>query len=92
MVNKEDLIKHVIDETGENRELVETIIDSFLQGIVDGLVEGNEVKIVRFGKFNVKSRVERNIVNPSTKEIMRLPTLSTVAFRPSQNVKDLFNK
>lgn len=92
MVNKEDLIKHVIDETGENRELVETIIDSFLQGIVDGLVDGNEVKIVRFGKFNVKSRVERNIVNPSTKEIMRLPTLSTVAFRPSQNVKDLFNK
>ena len=92
MVNKEDLIKHVIDETGENRELVETIIDSFLQGIVNGLVDGNEVKIVRFGKFNVKSRVERNIVNPSTKEIMRLPTLSTVAFRPSQNVKDLFNK
>ena len=92
MVNKEDLIKHVIDETGENRELVETIIDSFLQGIVDGLVEGNEVKIVRFGNFYVKSRVERNIVNPSTKEIMRLPTLSTVAFRPSQNVKDLFNK
>ena len=92
MVNKEDLIKHVIDETGESREVIEPIIDSFLQGIVDGLVKGEEVKIVRFGKFNVKSRVERNIVNPSTKEIMRLPTLSTVAFRPSQSVKDLFNK
>ena len=92
MKNKEDLIKRVIDETGETHEVVETIIDSFLQGIVDELVNGEEVKIVRFGKFNVKSRVERNIVNPSTKEIMRLPTLSTVAFKPSQNLKDLFNK
>lgn len=92
MVNKEDLIKRVIDETNESREVVESIVDSFLQAIVDGLVKEEEVKIVRFGKFNVKSRVERNIVNPSTKEIMRLPTLSTVSFRPSQNVKDLFNK
>lgn len=92
MVNKEDLIKRVIDETGENKEVVETIVDTFLQEILDSLTNGEEVKIVRFGKFNVKSRVERNIVNPSTKEIMRLPTLSTVSFRPSQNVKDLFNK
>lgn len=92
MVNKEDLIKRVIDETGENKEVVETIVDAFLQEILDSLTNGEEVKIVRFGKFNVKSRVERNIVNPSTKEIMRLPTLSTVSFRPSQNVKDLFNK
>ena len=92
MVNKEDLIKRVIDETGENKEVVETIVDTFLQEILDSLTNGEEVKIVRFGKVNVKSRVERNIVNPSTKEIMRLPTLSTVSFRPSQNVKDLFNK
>lgn len=92
MVNKEDLIKRVIDETGENKEVVETIVDTFLQEILDSLTNGEEVKIVRFGKFNVKSRVERNIINPSTKEIMRLPTLSTVSFRPSQNVKDLFNK
>lgn len=92
MVNKEDLIKRVIDETGETKEVVEIIVDTFLQEILNSLTDGEEVKIVRFGKFNVKSRVERNIVNPSTKEIMRLPTLSTVSFRPSQSVKDLFNK
>ena len=92
MVNKEDLINRVIQKTGRNREEVVDIVDSFLDSIVDGLVEGEEIKIVRFGKFNVKARVARNIVNPITKEMMRLPSLATVLFRPSQNVKDLFNK
>ena len=92
MVNKEDLINRVIQKTGRNREEVVDIVDSFLDSIVDGLVEGEEIKIVRFGKFNVKARVARNIVNPITKEMMRLHSLATVLFRPSQNVKDLFNK
>lgn len=92
MVNKEDLINKVIEETGINRSEVETVVDSFLDAIVNNLVKGEEVKIVRFGKFNAKSRVARNIVNPATKEIMRLPSLATVLFKPSQNVKDLLNK
>ena len=92
MINKEDLIDKVLEKTKMNRNEVETVVDSFLDAIVDGLVEGEEVKIVRFGKFNAKKRVARNIVNPATKEMMRLPALANVLFRPSQNVKDLLNK
>jgi nucleoid DNA-binding protein len=92
MINKEDLINKVLEKTKMNRNEVETVVDSFLDAIVDGLVEGEEVKIVRFGKFNAKKRVARNIVNPATKEMMRLPALANVLFRPSQNVKDLLNK
>ena len=91
MLNKEDLINRVIEKTKMNRNEVETIVDSFLDAIVDGIVKGEEVKIVRFGKFNAKYRASRNIVNPATKEIMRLPALGNVLFRPSQNVKDLLN-
>ena len=92
MVNKEGLINIVIEKTKMNRSEVEAIVDNFLDAIVDELVKGKEVKIVRFGKFNVKYRAARNIVNPATKEIMRLPSLGNVLFRPSQNVKDLLNK
>ena len=92
MINKEDLINKVLEKTKMNRNEVETVVDNFLDAIVDGLVEGEEVKIVRFGKFNAKKRVARNIVNPATKEMMRLPALANVLFRPSQNVKDLLNK
>ena len=92
MVNKEDLINILIEKTKMNRSEVEAIVDNFLDAIVDELVKGKEVKIVRFGKFNVKYRAARNIVNPATKEIMRLPSLGNVLFRPSQNVKDLLNK
>ena len=91
MVNKEDLINKVCEKTGKFKKL--SYVDyNFLDAIVDGLVQGEEVKIVRFGKFNAKSRVARNIVNPATKEIMRLPALANVLFRPSQSVKDLLNK
>ena len=89
MINKEDLINKVVEKTHMNHDEVVTIVDSFLEEIINGLVEGEEVKIVRFGKFNAKKRVARNIINPATKEMMRLPALPNVLFRPSQSVKDL---
>ena len=92
MIYKEDLINKVVEKTHMNHDEVVTIVDSFLEEIINGLVEGEEVKIVRFGKFNAKKRVARNIINPATKEMMRLPALPNVLFRPSQNVKDLLNK
>lgn len=92
MKNKEDLISVVIEKTGMNRNEVETVVDNFLDAIINNLAEGEEVKIVRFGKFNTKFRVARNIVNPATKEIMRLPELPNVLFRPSQSLKDLLNQ
>ena len=92
MVNKEDLINRVVEKTNMNRNEVEAVIDNFLDAIVEGLARGEEVKVVRFGKFNVKTRVSRNIKNPVTREIMRLPALPNVLFRPSQSLKDLLNK
>ena len=92
MINKEDLINKVVEKTHMNYDEVVTIVDSFLEEIINGLIEGEEVKIVRFGKFNAKKRVARNIINPATKKMMRLPALANVLFRPSQNVKDLLNK
>lgn len=89
MINKEDLINKVVENTGMSKLEVETIVDNFLNEIVNGLVKGEEIKIVRFGKFNTKKRVARNIINPATKEMMRLPALPNVLFRPSQSVKDL---
>ena len=49
MVNKEDLINKVCEKTGMNRGEVEAVVDNFLDAIVDGLVQGEEVIIVRFG-------------------------------------------
>lgn len=92
MVSKEDLIRIVSEKTGERKEVVDEIVNGLLDTIVEELANGEEVKIVRFGKFNAKARVERNIINPSTKEMMRLPSLVNVSFKASQNVKDLLNK
>lgn len=92
MVSKEDLIRIVSEKTGERKEVVDEIVNELLDTIVEELANGEEVKIVRFGKFNAKARVERNIINPSTKEMMRLPSLVNVSFKASQNVKDLLNK
>ena len=92
MINKEDLINRVVEKTHMSHNEVESVVDTFLEEIIKGLVSGEEVKIVRFGKFNAKKRVARNIINPVTKDMMRLPALANVLFRPSQSVKDLLNK
>ena len=62
-----------------------TLFKASLEGLNEGVAS-------LIGKFNAKKRVARNIINPATKKMMRLPALANVLFRPSQNVKDLLNK
>jgi DNA-binding protein HU-beta len=40
-----------------------------------------------FGIWSLRTRVARNVSNPSTKEIMRLPKSKTVGFRPARELK-----
>lgn len=92
MVNKDEIVFKVMDKTGYSKVLVEEVVNTLLDTIIEELDRDGEVKFANFGKFLVRSRVERNILNPSTKEVMRIPTLSSVLFKPSKNVKDLLNR
>ena len=52
------------------------------------LEEEDTVSISGFGNFEVKKKLERVVVNPSTKQRMLIPPKMVLNFKPSANLKE----
>ena len=51
-------------------------------------LEGESVTFSRFGTFEVKKRLERVIVNPSTQQRMLVPPKLVLTFKPIASIKE----
>ena len=51
-------------------------------------MEGDTLTVSNFGTFEVKTKKERIIVSPTTKQRMLVPPKRTLAFRPTVAWKD----
>ena len=49
---------------------------------------GEDVQVPDFGVFELKNRMERIVVKPSTGQRMLVPPKIVVNFKPAQSVKD----
>lgn len=54
--------------------------------------EGEAVSIPSFGTFEIKKRLERILVNPSTGKRMMVPPKLVLNFRPTPLVKEQLKK
>ena len=54
----------------------------------DTFQEGNTVTVLNFGSFEVKKKLERIMVNPSTGQRMLVPPKLTLGFKISPTWKD----
>ncbi len=59
--------------------------------LTNELTEENTVGITGFGTFEVKKKLERVLVNPSTKQRMLVPPKMVVNFKPNSGMKDKVN-
>lgn len=56
--------------------------------MTDELQEGNAVGIHEFGTFEVKKKMERISVIPSTQQRVLVPPKLVLGFKPSQGLKE----
>lgn len=56
--------------------------------IEGGLKQKEKIMFIKRGVFEVIDKKERNISNPSTREVMRTDSIRTVRFRESKNTKN----
>lgn len=91
-MNTKDFIAKLAEASGytqeDTRKLVRTVVDA----IAEETGNGQPVTIPGFGTFEVKKRLERIIVNPSTKQRMLVPPKLVLNFRPSAAVKEQLKK
>jgi len=58
----------------------------------DCFQEGDSVQMANFGNFEVKKKLERVMVNPTTGQRMLVPPKLVLAFKPNPTWKDKIKK
>ena len=91
-MNKSELISAVAEKAALSKKDSEAAVSAVLDVIADALAQGDEVRLVGFGTFEVKKREARMGLNPKTKEPVPIPTTKVPAFKPGKALKDVVAK
>ena len=87
-MNTVELIDHVADAAGVDKDAAKKAVEAVLAGIVDAAKKGEEVNLPGFGKFKVKDSPARQGRNPGTGETIEIAASRKLGFTPAKKVKD----
>ena len=71
---------------------VQKIMDKLISLMGECFQEGDSVQLANFGSFEVKKKLERVMVNPSTGQRMLVPPKLVLGFKPNATWKDKIKK
>lgn len=91
MTNK-DFLKALSERNDISAKEAQSLVDALTETMADSLDDGDTITIQGFGNFEVKKKLERIIVNPTTKQRQLIPPKLAIAFKPSNVLKDKINK
>ena len=87
MTNK-DFISELAQQTGYSPEDTQKMVNVIVETMGDHFQEDKMVLVPSFGTFEVKKKLERVMVNPSTGQRMFVPPKLVLNFKPNANWKE----
>ena len=88
-MNNKEYISELSRKCGFSQENTQKLIRCVIEAMASKFDAGEDVIVPNFGVFELKKRMERIVVKPSTGQRMLVPPKIVVNFKPSQSVKDL---
>lgn len=86
-MNNKEFISDLASRTKYNSKEVSALVSATVSAIINELSEENTISISGFGTFEVKKKLERVLVNPTTKLRMLVPPKMVVNFKPNTSLK-----
>ena len=87
-VTKKDLVNRIAERTGETKVVTKSIVQMFLDEIIQELSDGNRLEFRDFGVFEVRSRRPRRAQNPRTLEKVDVPAKRVVKFKVGRVMRE----
>ena len=91
-LTKSRLADSIVKKVGLSVREAKAVVDQFFSIIVESLVNGDAVKIAKFGNFILRDKGERPGCNPKTGEYVLIEKRRVVTFRASEKLKELIAK
>ena len=91
-ITRADLVEALARRANMQRADANRLLTRMLEMMQDSLVDGDTVKLSRFGNFNVRAKRQRIGRNPKTGEEVPITPRRVVTFRPSQMLREFVEK
>ena len=91
-MNNKEFISELSSRTGYSADDSQKIVRQMIERMSQAFDEGDSVFMAGFGTFEVKKRLERVIVNPTTMQRMMVPPQLALNFKPVQSIKEKLKK
>ena len=88
-MNNKEFISALADKVGRTQDETQKLVKTALQAMGDNF---EPVLVSEFGTFEVKKRLERIMVNPSTGLRMLVPPKLVLNFRAAASIKEKLKK
>ena len=90
-MNNKDFIAELAKQTDHSAATTTKLVGDMLKVLEEHFQQGDAVNISSFGTFEVKKKLERISVNPTTGKRYLIPPKLVLAFKQSNVLKDKFN-
>ncbi|WP_372980732.1 HU family DNA-binding protein [Marinobacter sediminum] len=87
-MRKPELAAAIADQTGLTRDKASEVITAFTDQVSAAAARGEDVTLIGFGTFNIRSREARDGRNPHTGASIRIPASKTVGFKAGKGLKE----
>lgn len=91
-ITKKDLIDEISDRVGMTQSKTKIIVEKFLDSLVEGFIQGDNVEIRGFGRFKLKQRKTRVARNPRTGEVVMIKEGIRPVFEASNEIIRALNE
>ena len=88
-MNKGEMTKAVVTACNISQSDAGKAVDAVFDAIATSVKSREQVAIAGFGTFVAKTRNAREGRNPATKEVIKIPEKTAVAFKPASVLKDI---
>ena len=87
-VGRQELSRRVAHKTNLSQKQVGEVLEATLVSVREVLQEGDEVLLVGFGSFKVRTSAARRGVNPQSRQPMEVPAKERVRFSPGKELSE----
>lgn len=90
-VNKTQLVEKIAENSDLSKAAAGRALDAFIEAVSGTLQSGDQVALVGFGTFSVRTRAARTGRNPKTGAEIQIAEAKVPAFKAGKALKDSCN-
>lgn len=90
-MNKTEFIAAIAEEAGLSKTDAAKAVKAFTDVVVEEMKKGEKIQLVGFGTFEVSKRLERQGINPATKEKITIAAANVPKFKAGAALKNALN-